>query len=469
MRQRSEPELPVEVTEQEATVLLITSVQRAIYDALVQQLKDGQYGDHVLSSLDPFLDNRGVLRVGGRLKDTLLAYELKHPIIIPRNHELATLIIRHFHELTQHQGRHLTLGAIRSAGYYIEKGSRMIRKYIATCVTCRKLRGGPAEQMMAPLPQPRVEDTAPFHHTGTDTFGPYIIAESKTTRQTKGTKKMWGIIFTCMASRAIHIEPLTGLDISSLANALRRFIAIRGTCAHIYSDQGTNYTGMANQEGEFFKTLQDELAIRGVTWHFNPPRGSHFGGVWERKVGAFKRVLDGALMQLKGRLLNRDELTTLFSETMAIVNGTPMWEVSGDPSDPLPISPSMLLTLKCSLPSAPIGDLTATDVAAYGPKRWRRAQYLADCFWQRWRLFYLSELQERSKWLKRKTNIEPGDLVLLRNKNEKRNLWPTGVVVSAKRSSDNLVRTVSIETGKANQRRVLVRPISEVTVLIPRK
>lgn len=36
-----------------------------------------------LFRLDPFLDEKGVLRVGGKLQKAALAYEVKHPIIIP--------------------------------------------------------------------------------------------------------------------------------------------------------------------------------------------------------------------------------------------------------------------------------------------------------------------------------------------------------------------------------------------------
>ena len=257
---------------------------------------------HKQGTLDPYLDDKGVVRVGGRLKTSHLSYSMRHPVLLSKDHALSVLVVRHYHESTKHQGRHLTMGAIREAGYYIEKGSKLIRRVINACVHCRRLRADPSEQFMASLPPSRIEDTVPFYHTGVDVFGPYMISENKSARQTKGTKKIWGLILTCMTSRALHVEPLSGLDTSSLAYALRRFMAIRGSCKNLYSDQGTNFVGFSNMSGPLsdVKCLGDKR----VTWHFNPPHASHFGGAWERKIDALKRILEGTMTQLKGRVLN---------------------------------------------------------------------------------------------------------------------------------------------------------------------
>ena len=196
--------------------------------------------------MDPFLDTSSILRVGGKLKDSLLSFGVKHPILLEAKHPLSTLVVRQYHAATQHQGRHLTMGALRAAGYFIERGCKLVRSIIADCVFCRKLRGKPLEQMMAPLPQSRLEETPPFYNSGVDVFGPFMVSDSRSTRQRNGTKKIWALLITCMVSRGTHVEPLIGLDISSLTNALRRFIAVRGTCKNLYSDRGTNFVGVSN-------------------------------------------------------------------------------------------------------------------------------------------------------------------------------------------------------------------------------
>ena len=67
--------------------------------------------------LSPYLDADGLLRVGGRLQHSSIPEHEKHPILFPGRHHIAILLIRHYHDLTHHQGRHITEGAIRSAGF----------------------------------------------------------------------------------------------------------------------------------------------------------------------------------------------------------------------------------------------------------------------------------------------------------------------------------------------------------------
>ena len=85
-------------------------------------------------------------------------------------------------------------------------------------------------------------------------------------------------------------------------------------------------------------------------WIFNPAHASHFGGVWERKIGSVRRILEGALQMLDQHCLTRDELHTLVVKVSAIASSTPLWEVSSDPEAPQPLSPAMILTLCYSMP-----------------------------------------------------------------------------------------------------------------------
>ena len=161
--------------------------------------------DSNLLLLDPFLDPNGLIRVGGRLRNSPLTFQEKHPVLLPKGHHLSELVIRHFHHKVHHQGRQITSGAVREGGYWVIGAHRMISRLIESCVTCKRLRGPTLTQHMANLPTDRLEACPPFTNVGLDVFGPWEI----TTRRLRGgavNAKRWGLIITCLSSRAIHIE-----------------------------------------------------------------------------------------------------------------------------------------------------------------------------------------------------------------------------------------------------------------------
>ena len=378
------------------------------------------------------------------------------------------MIIQHYHSKIKHQGRHITLGAIRNAGIYIHGGNKLVRKVIHNCVLCRKLRAPTEHQLMSDLPSDRLAEVPLFTHTGMDAFGPFQIAEGTTTRRTQSTKKVWAIIFTCLSSRAIHLEMLPSMDTSSFKNAFRRFVSIRGDCKHLRSDRGSNFILARTMDQKSFSISEFHKNLQGLgcDWKLNPPHASHFGGAWERKIGAVRRILDATLQQLGDRLLSRDEFSTLLQEAAAIVNNTPMYEVSSDPNDEIPISPAMLLTLRTNPNPLQIDTFTQRDLLAYGKARWRRVQHLAEAFWYRWRTEYITNLQSRIKWQSNRRPLQIGDIVLIKEKGQRRSTWPTGRVSSTKYSSDNKVRAVTVDIKYKNLVRSYERPITDLVLLV---
>ena len=51
-----------------------------------------------LKKLSPYTDSDGIVRVGGRADNALLAYETKHPALLPREHWISLLIMHHVHQ-----------------------------------------------------------------------------------------------------------------------------------------------------------------------------------------------------------------------------------------------------------------------------------------------------------------------------------------------------------------------------------
>ena len=133
----------------------------------------------LLYRLDPYLDKGGVLRVGGRIRNALVSYEIKHPVILPSKGHITALLVRYHYERISHQGRGMTLNDLRSHGYRVIGGSSSVSRCISKCVTCRRLRGALQEQKMTNLPEDRLEPAPPFTHCGVDYFGPWLIKEGR--------------------------------------------------------------------------------------------------------------------------------------------------------------------------------------------------------------------------------------------------------------------------------------------------
>ena len=207
-----------------------------------------------------------------------------------------------------------------------------------------------------------------------------------------------------------------------------------------------------------------------MRWKLNPAYALHHAGHVERKIGLVRKVFEASLLLMNNRPLSRDEFYTYLAESAAIVNNTPLWPCSEDPNDPHPLSPANLMTLK-ETPNPPsMESFTEEDILAYGPRRYKRVQALAEHFWQRWSKEYLSTLNTRHKWKKIHPCICQGDLVLIRNKNAPRNSWNTGRVSSVNKGRDGLVRSVSLTIPPlpgSLKTRTIDRAISDLVLLLP--
>ena len=273
-------------------------------------------------------------------------------------------------------------------------------------------------------------------------------------------------MFTCLVTRAVHLETIEELSTTSFINALRRFMALRGQVVQFRSDRGTNFFGAVHELNIPSDLVEDPISKKYldenyVTWVFNPPHASHFGGAWERMIGVSRRILDSLLLDHKGPLTH-DILTTFLMEVSAILNARPLVAVSTDPDAPQVLSPDMLLqTVRaCS---------STIDIPEFGTKdalrsSWKCVQHLADQFWQRWHAEYMQSLQTRQKWLTEGMQFKEGDVVLMRDDSLPRNQWTMAIVKETFKSSDGLVRKVKIFCGK--NKAFYVRPITQLCQLI---
>ena len=282
---------------------------------------------------------------------------------------------------------------IRPRGCWIIGGSSAVSRVVSKCVECRRKRGHLPNQKMEDLPKDRLEEGPPFTYCGVDFFGSFAIKEKRS------TVKRYGIIFTCLGSRGVHVETASSLTTSSFINALSRFLNRRGPVRSIRSDQGTNFVGASNELKNALNEMDKErisayLHDNGCEWvsfQFNVPHSSHMGGVWERQIRTVREAIQSTLMKAGDQIDDR-AFRPFKTEAENIVNSQPL-SVSNlcSPDAPEPLTPNHLLTMKSKIVLPPPGNFQQEDL--YCSKQWRRVQYLSNEFWSRWRQEFLQNLQ----------------------------------------------------------------------------
>lgn len=301
--------LPSTAELEQASKVIVGAVQGTVFATKVKALSsDGENRtvrkDSNLLHLDPFVNPHGLLCVGGHLRNSTLAYQEKHPVLLPKGHHVSVLIVRHFHEKIHHQGRQITHGAFREADYWVIGGHRMVAVLIESCVICKRLRGTMMTQHMANLLPDRMETSPQFSNVGLDVFEPWEISTGRL-RGGSVNAKRWGLIFTCLSSRAIQIKILETMDASSFTCAVRCFFALHGPVMKFRCDHGTNFVGGKSQLHDALlemdqTQIQKFTAEHGCEWTFNPPHASHFSGVWECQIRTVRHILDAMLVEVTG-------------------------------------------------------------------------------------------------------------------------------------------------------------------------
>lgn len=256
---------------QEAEVAILQFCQQISFADEMTALSKGntvKRSSH-LHKLAPILQDQ-LIRVGGRLNKSAMLSEAKHPVVLPKNHHVTQLIVRHIHDGLGHSGRSHTLSRLRQK-IWIPEAISAIRKVISKCVTCRKISGVKGEQFMADLLKERV---TPFTNVGVDFFCPFEVKHGR------ATVKRYGVVFTCLNVRAVHIEVAQTLNTDSCINAIRRFVARRSPIKVMRSDNGTNFVRAERELREAVQNLnntqiQTTLLSKGICWLFNLPSQDH--------------------------------------------------------------------------------------------------------------------------------------------------------------------------------------------------
>ena len=280
-------------------------------------------------SLSPFLDSRGILCLESRISYLTHLSISSKLIILDVKDRFSVLLIKHFHTKFFHASQETVLNEICQC-YWRVGLRRALKKIVSKCTICKFLRAKPSQPRMNPLHDTRLGyRLRVFHHCGMDYFGPLVV------KVERKLEKRWGVISTCMSSRAVYLELAKSLTTDSAIMALRHFAGRRGSPAIIYCDNGKNLKGMSRELAAALRLLdcnsiKHEAEKLKICWKFNPPAAPHMGGAYEKLLDFVKTSLR---FVLKNRNPSEGVLHTLLVEAEHSVNSRPLIHVSCDPRD----------------------------------------------------------------------------------------------------------------------------------------
>ncbi len=282
---------------------------------------------------------------------------------------------------------------------------------------------------------------------------PFIAKTQKRVR----AEKFGFACVTCTRIRAIHLDVTTDMIAKGFLYALRRFIARRGKPSEIITDNGLQFI-LAEKvlKKAYTEALHTELSSKGISWNCIPIASPWMGGFYERMIGIVKSALQKTIGK---KLLSLDQFSTILTEVENSVNSRPLCYVSGDIDDPKIITPRHFLSLN-SVSDLPILEFNLDDLD-FVPKStnitqiletWKRGQHLLSNFWDIWRKEYLIHLKQnqhpydswKAKKLHCSSNPKVGEIVLICDKNQSRNLWNIGMIQTVYKGDDGVIRSCEI-------------------------
>ncbi|XP_063618732.1 uncharacterized protein LOC134791614 [Cydia splendana] len=380
-------------------------------------------------NLAPELCDDGVLRMKTRLGNAPVLYTSVRPVILDGKDSFTRLMVQRAHRRMAHIHNEAVVNQLRQ-DYWILQLRPTVKAVARDCALCKLRRASPRAQPLGDLPPERLQAyQRPFTYTAQDYLGPMYVTIGRR------REKRWVCLYTCLVTRAIHLETVHSLSTDSALLALRRFAARRGWPSVMYSDNATCFKAASNELREAYRQWLPQLQHCG-----NPSAG----GAWERMVRTVKTAM---LYTFNTRAPKTEVFETLLAEIENIVNRRPLTHVNVDPESEESLTPAHFLLLhNANLPM--IGAYEEND-----KRQWRAAQALADHFWRRWTKEYFPLLAPRKSSDDGGRQIQPGDVVIISEPNGPRSVWPKGVVETVYHGPDGRVRSADVRTRHGTLRR----------------
>ncbi|GFW28513.1 integrase catalytic domain-containing protein [Trichonephila clavipes] len=326
------------------------------------------------------------------------------------------------------RGVSATLTQLRKK-YWIPKGRQLVKTMIRICLVCKKYSAKPADQLSGQLPRDRITQSPPFQIVGIDFTGAILVKDNQ------GTRKSYVSLFTCAVTRALHLELVSDMSTKCFLLALRRFLARRGNCKVIYSDNARTFKAAERELAYFANILKDSefqnfVADKGIHWKFIVERAPWWGGFYERLV----KTIKDPLRKILGRaLLTFEELSTILSEVEVIVNHRPVTYVENDPGEPEPLTPAHFLELGYGDSKYPIHFIELIDTTTAKESYKKRKTYrtlLLKQLWRRWKEQYLLQFKTANHFKTPSVHksLKLNDVVLVEGNVKSKLLWELGII-----------------------------------------
>ena len=421
-----------------------------------------------IRQFNPFIDDEGLVRSNSRISKFVQIYgfEKTHPIILHRKSEIARLIVEDAHFSDGHVIGMAAMKAQVCEKYVILGLGTLCKQIRSNCYRCRLVNGVRLVQQMAPLPINKLEEKIKaFENCGMDFAGPF---EAKVERR-MARKKLYILVITCLATRAVHLESTSGMTTNDIIAALSRFCDIRGTPKTVVTDNQPSFHKTDKDLHEWiasldWKQIEAETGMGfkhqsyGITWIFNPPYAPHFGGIFETIVKATKRALAAIVTKAD---LTEDEFRTFVYAVMSRLNDRPIAMIGQEKEDLSPLTPNCFLTSHLGYTLLPPNNIDRKQIS---PKdRWKYILEIRNHFWKRFSTEIVPLLRTRSKWSHEKENIAVDDVVLEFSENSPRHSWKILRISKVFPSEDGLVRKVEV-TNSGGQ--TYIRPIANLIPIV---
>ena len=420
--------------------------------------------------------------LSGRIKNFPVTFTSNSDIPILPSGNLAKLIVRFYHDK-----RHTdidTVVAMTRRDVWILKARRLATDLDKKCVICKIKRKLLTNQLMGDLPSYRFEPAPAFSTVCMDLFGPITIKDDCVKRGPRLYKKVWGVLYTCTATRAVYLDIATDYSTESVLHTIRRLMAHRGEIRMIVSDPGSQLRGAAEELKKWRLGWDIEQLIRfgakkSLEWRTIMPASQHQNGAAESMVKLVKGVKNSLMNSLKTSKLTLNEMNTLLVECANLVNERPIGIKPNSQTDPEYLSPnSLLVGVNSDRISA--GPFQSSDIYDERPEaaktRFMFVQRLANQFWSVWTRLYFPSLIIQQKWHHIKRNLAVGDICLLQDSNVVRGEWRYVRVTEIYPDRHGNVRNVEVvvaprHTGKGDYKyqspSYVKRHVGKLIVLVP--